>query len=38
MPNEMLLKSDGFASDLWSPASGSRLADYCRERGIPYHD
>ena len=38
MPESMLLKSDGFASDLSSPAAGSRLADYCRERGIPYHD
>jgi thioredoxin reductase len=38
MPKEMLLKSDGFASDLSSTAPGSRLADYCRERRLPYHD
>ena len=38
MPQGMLLKSDGFASDLSSPLQGSRLADYCRERGLPYHD
>jgi thioredoxin reductase len=38
MPQAMLLKSDGFASDLSSPASGSRLSDYCREKGILYHD
>ena len=38
MPKGMLLKSDGFASDLSSPAPGSRLADYCHERQIPYHD
>ena len=35
MPESMLLKSDGFASDLSSPATGSRLADYCRERESP---
>ena len=38
MPKGMLLKSDGFASDLSSTAPGSRLADYCRERRLPYHD
>jgi thioredoxin reductase len=38
MPTSMLLKSDGFASDLSSPSEGSRLADYCLDRGISYHD
>ena len=37
MPKEMLLKSDGFASNLSAPAPNSSLADYCRERGLPYH-
>jgi thioredoxin reductase len=38
MPHGMLLKSDGFASDLSAPDRGSRLGDYCAERGIAYHD
>src|SRR5215212_7495731 len=37
MPEGMLLKSDGFASNLSAPAPNSSLADYCRERGLPYH-
>lgn len=37
MPQGMLLKSDGFASNLSAPAPGSSLADYCRDRGLPYH-
>lgn len=36
MPAGMLLKSDGFASSLDAPVPGWRLADYCREHGIPY--
>ena len=37
MPRGMFLKSDGFASNLSAPGSGSTLADFCRERGLPYH-
>lgn len=38
MPQGMLLKSDGFASSLSAPLPGSSLGDYCRARGLPYHD
>ena len=38
MPAGMLLKSDGFASNVYGPKAVGTLADYCRERGIPYHD
>ncbi len=38
MPKGMLLKSDGFASNLSAPAPHSSLADYCRDRELPYHD
>jgi Pyridine nucleotide-disulphide oxidoreductase len=38
MPAGMLLKSDGFASSLSAPKSGSRLGDYCEEAKIPYGD
>lgn len=38
MPKGMLLKSDGFASDLSDPQSNFRMRDYCGENGIPYHD
>jgi hypothetical protein len=37
MPQGMFLKSDGFASNLSAPEPGSALADYCRDRGLPYH-
>lgn len=37
MPVGMFLKSDGFASSLSSPEPGATLADYCRERDLPYH-
>lgn len=37
MPRDMRLKSDGFASNLSAPRPGSLLADYCVERGLPYH-
>ena len=37
MPEGMLLKSDGFASDLSDPRGTFRLYHYCRERQIPYH-
>jgi thioredoxin reductase len=38
MPAGMKLKSDGFASNLSAPAPGAGLAEFCQERGIPYHD
>lgn len=38
MPGGMMLKSDGFASNLSAPKEGSRLRDYCRSRNLPYHD
>ena len=38
MPLGMKLKSDGFASNLSAPAAGSTLAEFCRNRGISYHD
>ncbi len=37
MPNGMLLKSDGFASNLSDPAAVFTLEAYCRLVGIPYH-
>ena len=37
MPRGMYLKSDGFASNLSAPGPGSTLAEYCLERGLPYH-
>jgi thioredoxin reductase len=38
MPAGMKLKSDGFASNLSAPAPGASLAEFCRDRDIPYHD
>src|SRR5215471_5464395 len=37
MPAGMLLKSDGFASNLCDAEGKGTLAAYCAERGIPYH-
>lgn len=37
MPEGMLLKSDGFASDLSDPRGTFRLHHYCEERQLPYH-
>jgi cation diffusion facilitator CzcD-associated flavoprotein CzcO len=37
-PKGMRLKSEGFASDLFSPGTPFRLGDYCAEQGIPYAD
>jgi lysine/ornithine N-monooxygenase len=37
MPEGMLLKSDGFASDLSDPLGTFRLHHYCEERQLPYH-
>ena len=38
MPKDMLLKSDGFATNLSHPSPESTLKAYCAERGIPYDD
>jgi FAD-dependent urate hydroxylase len=38
MPKGMLLKSDGFASNLYDPAGDFTLRVYCKERGIEYAD
>src|SRR3954447_14525756 len=38
MPEGMVLKSEGFASNLWDPDGAFTLRDYCRETGIPYKD
>jgi thioredoxin reductase len=38
MPRGMLLKSDGFASNLYDPEGSLTLAQYCREKGLPYAD
>jgi lysine/ornithine N-monooxygenase len=37
MPEGMLLKSDGFASDLSDPQGKFRLHNYCEEKQLPYH-
>jgi len=36
MPEGMVLKSEGFASDLWHPDNALTLQAYCAERGLPY--
>lgn len=38
MPKGMLLKSAGFASDLYDPARAFTLRQFCKTRGIPYRD
>jgi cation diffusion facilitator CzcD-associated flavoprotein CzcO len=38
MPQGMLLKSEGFASNLYDPDNAFTLAHYCREVGQPYAD
>lgn len=38
MPHGMLLKSEGFASDLYHPASELTLRKYCEAQGLPYRD
>jgi cation diffusion facilitator CzcD-associated flavoprotein CzcO len=38
MPKGMLLKSDGFASNLSDPQSSLTLQRYCAEHSISYHD
>ena len=37
MPEGMLLKSDGFASDLSDPRGEFKLRNYCEENKLPYH-
>jgi hypothetical protein len=37
MPAGMLLKSDGFASDLSDPRGEFKLYHYCEENQLPYH-
>ena len=38
MPEGMLLKSEGFASDLYHPAGELSLRQYCRDAGLSYRD
>lgn len=38
MPKGMRLKSEGFASSLYDPDSTFTLANYCRQKGLPYAD
>jgi thioredoxin reductase len=38
MPNGMMLKSDGFASNLSAPDPRSTLKAWCTERGVEYDD
>jgi thioredoxin reductase len=38
MPKGMMLKSDGFASDIYDPQSAFTLRQFCAEKGIEYAD
>lgn len=38
MPKGMMLKSDGFASDIYDPERAFTLRQYCAEQGIEYAD
>jgi len=38
MPKGMMLKSDGFASNIYDPESAFTLQQFCAERGIEYAD
>lgn len=38
MPKGMMLKSDGFASNISDPNGDYTLGQFCGERGIAYHD
>jgi len=38
MPKGMMLKSDGFASDIYDPQGAFTLRQFCAERGIEYAD
>jgi len=37
MPKGMMLKSDGFASNIYTPDGMLTIQQFCAERGIPYH-
>src|SRR5437870_5999619 len=38
MPKGMMLKSDGFASNIYDPDADFTLKQFCSERGIEYSD
>jgi thioredoxin reductase len=38
MPKGMMLKSDGFASNIYDPDEAFTLGHFCREQGIEYSD
>jgi len=38
MPEGMVLKSEGFASNLWHPDGAFTLKDYCAQQSLPYQD
>lgn len=38
MPKGMLLKSDGFATNVYDPKGRHSYDKYCREKGVPYAD
>jgi hypothetical protein len=38
MPKGMMLKSDGFASNIYDPGADFTLKQFCTERGIEYSD
>ncbi|HYZ22024.1 MAG TPA: FAD-dependent oxidoreductase [Rhodopila sp.] len=38
MPEGMVLKSEGFASNLWHPENKLTLKEYCHDHGLPYQD
>jgi cation diffusion facilitator CzcD-associated flavoprotein CzcO len=38
MPKGMMLKSDGFASNIYDPQGGFTLKQFCAEQGIEYSD
>src|ERR1700733_15297722 len=38
MPEGMVLKSEGFASNLWDPDGALTLKHFCADRGLPYKD
>jgi thioredoxin reductase len=37
MPKGMMLKSDGFASNIYAPDGTLTIQEFCAERGVPYH-
>jgi thioredoxin reductase len=38
MPEGMVLKSEGFASNLWDPNGEFTLRQYCEQNNLPYQD